>query len=141
VLVRPVDCHLAEPGNSHVVQVGNLSLLVTDDWEAQLAAGDLINILDPASVRLDGVCRETDQFDASLGKLGLQLCKSAKFGGADGGVILWVGEQHHPLVANELMEVDWAGGSLSLEVWSDGSQAEARGGVGVSKAMDGLMDQ
>jgi len=34
----------------HVVGKGDLALLVTNDWEAQLATRNLINILDPSSV-------------------------------------------------------------------------------------------
>lgn len=59
----------------HVVQVCHLSILVADDGEAQVAAGYLVNIFDPAAVAVDGVGRETDQLDAALGKLGLELCE------------------------------------------------------------------
>lgn len=34
----------------HVICIGNLSILVTNDWEGKLASGDLINILDPSTV-------------------------------------------------------------------------------------------
>ena len=110
----------------HVIEICNLALLVADDREAQLAAGDLVNILDPSSVRLDGVGRKTDQLDATLGELGLELCKGTKLGGADGSVVFWVGEQDNPVVANELVEVNGALSGLSLEIGCDGSQAEAR---------------
>ena len=40
----------------------------------------------------NGVGRQTDQLDAALGELGLELCKGAELGGADGGVVFWVGE-------------------------------------------------
>jgi len=83
---------------------------------------------------LDGVGRETNQLYATLGELGLKLCKGTELGGANWGVIFWVGEQDNPLVANELVEVNGALSSLSLEVGCDGSQAEAvNGNVSMSK--------
>ncbi len=108
----------------HVIGVCDLALLVTNDWEAQLAARDLIDILDPSSVGLDGVGGETDQLDATLGELGLELCEGTKLGGADGSVVLGVGEENNPLVANELVKVDRALGGLGLEVGGNGAQAE-----------------
>lgn len=113
-----------ETNNSHVISISNLSLLVTNDWEAQLATGDLIDILDPATVALDGVCAQTDQLDAALGELWLELGKGTQLGGADWRVVLWVGEEDDPVVADELVEVNWAGGGLGLEVWGDGAQTE-----------------
>ncbi len=109
----------------HVVGEGDLALLVADDGEGQAGAGDLVDVLDPAAVGLDGVGGEADELRAALGELGLELGEGAELGGADGGVVLWVGEEDDPLVADELVEVDWAGGGVSLEVWGDGAEAEA----------------
>jgi hypothetical protein len=105
--------------NLHIVEVCNLALLVTNDWECELATGDLVDILDPATVALDGVCGETDQLGTALGELWLELCESTELGGADWGIVLWVREEDDPVVANELVEVDWAIGSLSIEVRGD----------------------
>ena len=113
----------------HVVGVSDLALLVADDGEGQLGAGDLINVLDPAAVRLDGVGGQADELCAALGELGLELGEGAQLGGAHGRVVLGVGEEDHPLVADELVEVDVAGGGLGLEVGGDGAQAEAGGEV------------
>ena len=104
---------------SHVIEVGDFSLLITDDWEAQLAARDLVDILDPSSVGLDGVGGKTDQLDTTLGELGLELSEGTEFGGADGCVVFWVREEDNPLVANKLVEVNRASGGLSLEVRGD----------------------
>lgn len=90
-----------------------------------MATRDLIDVFDPASVRLDGVGRQTDQLDTTLVEFRFELCESTELGGADGGVVLRVGEQHNPVVTDELMEVDGTGGGLGLEVRRDGSQAEA----------------
>jgi len=103
----------------HVICVRNLAVLVANDWEVQLAAVNLIDILNPSSVRLDRVGGKTDQLDAALGEFRLELCESTELGGTDGSVIFWVGEENDPVVTNELMEIDGAFGRLSLEVWCD----------------------
>jgi hypothetical protein len=64
-------------GFSHVIGICDLSVLVADDREGQLAASDLIDIFDPSSMGLDGVGRETNQLDPALGELRLELCESA----------------------------------------------------------------
>jgi hypothetical protein len=109
---------------AHVIGISNLALLVANDGESKLAARDLINVLDPSSVRLDGVGRKANQLDTALGELWLELCESTKLGGADWSVIFRVGEEDNPVVANELMEVDGASGGLGLEVWGNGAEAE-----------------
>jgi hypothetical protein len=108
----------------HVIGVCDLAVLVTDDGEGELAAGDLVDVPDPSSVRLDGVGRESDQLDAALGELGLELGEGAELGGADGSVVFGVGEEDHPIVADEFMEIDGTVGGLGLEIGGDGTQAE-----------------
>jgi hypothetical protein len=122
---------------SHVIEIGNLALLVANDREAQLAAANLVDVLDPSSVRFNSVGRETDQLDTTLGELGLKLCEGAELGGADGRVVFGVGEQDNPVVADELVEVNRALGGLGLEVGCNGSQAEARGEGLARKDLDG----
>lgn len=109
----------------HVVGVGYGALLVADDGKRQLAARDLIDILDPSAVRLDRVGRQSNQLDAALGELGLEFGKGAQLGGADGRVVLGVREQHDPFVADELVEIDGAGGCFRLEVGCNGPETEA----------------
>lgn len=111
--------------NLHVVQVGDLALLVGNDGESDLGASDLVNVLDPSLVAAEGVGRETNQLDATLGELRLELGESAQLSGADGGVVLGVGEENDPVVANELVEVDGTSGGVGLEVGGSGAQAEA----------------
>ena len=108
----------------HVVGKSDLPLLVTNDGEAQLGAGDLIDVLDPAAVALNSVCAQTDELDAPLGELRLELSESTELGGADGGVVLGVGEEDDPAVANELVEVNGTTGGLSLEVGRNAAEAE-----------------
>jgi hypothetical protein len=111
--------------NSHIVKVSNLSLLVANNGELESTSGNLINVLDPAEMALDGVGRDPDQFDTSLGEFGLELGEGTKFGGADWSVILRVGEEHNPVVSNKFMEVNWALSSVGFEVGSNRTQAEA----------------
>jgi len=110
---------------NHIVGQSDLPFFITNDWEGEVAAGDLIDILDPSSVGLNGVGGETDQLDTTLGEFWLKLCEGSELGGADWGVILWVREKDDPAIANELVEVDWAVGGVSLEVWSNASEAES----------------
>lgn len=109
----------------HVVEVGDLALLVGNDGEGHLGAGDLVNVLDPVAVAADRVGRQADQLDTALGELGLELGEGAELGRADGGEVLRVGEQDDPFVTDELVEVDRARGGLGLEVGSGRAQAEA----------------
>lgn len=108
----------------HVVGVSDLALLVANDGELQVGTGDLIDVLDPTTVALDGVGGKTDELDTTLGELGLKLGKCTKLGGADWGVVLGVGEEDDPLVANELVEVDGTSGGLGIEVRGGAAQAE-----------------
>lgn len=73
---------------------------------------------------VDGVGRETDELDATLGELGLELGKGAELGGADGRVVLGVGEEDDPVVADELVEVNGALCGLGLEVGGSGAETE-----------------
>ena len=111
----------------HVVGKGNLALLVTNDWEGQLAAGDLVNVLDPAAMALNRVGRKTDELAVALGEFWLKLCESPELSRADWRVVLWMRKQNHPAVANEVVEVDFAVCGLSVEVWGNATQAQRCG--------------
>ena len=63
----------------HVVRVGDLALLVADDGERELRAGDLIDVLDPPAVRVDRVGRQPDELHAAPRELGLELGEGAEF--------------------------------------------------------------
>ena len=96
----------------HVVGKRNLALLVANDGELQLGAGDLIDVLDPALMAVDGVGRETKELCAALDGLRLELGEGTELGGADGGVVLGVREEDDPVVTDELVEVDGALGLI-----------------------------
>merc|ERR1712225_26736 len=74
----------------HVVLQGNLSVLVSNDREVQVAATDLVDVLDPVSMAVNGVGGKTDQLDTSLGELGFQFCESSKLSGAHWCEIFWM---------------------------------------------------
>jgi len=67
----------------HVIFQRNLSLLVSNDGELERRLRDLIDVLDPAAVAVNGVCAESDELDAALCEFGLELGKCAEFGRAD----------------------------------------------------------
>ena len=92
----------------HVVGEGNLPLLVADDRESQLTARDLVDVLYPTAMALNSVGAQSDELDVALGELGLELREGTQLGGADRSVVLRVGEQDDPLVANEVVELDRA---------------------------------
>jgi hypothetical protein len=113
----------------HVVEICDLPLLVADDWERQIAARDVVDILDPSSMALDCVRRQSNELHAALGEFWLEFRERAQLGRANGCVVLWVREQHHPVVANELMEVNRSVGGLGIEVGSNASKTERFGAL------------
>lgn len=72
----------------------------------------------------EGVGGQTNQLNTALGELGLKLGESTELGSADRGEVLRVGEEHDPVAADELVEVDGTVGGIGLEV--GGNSAEAK---------------
>jgi hypothetical protein len=103
----------------HVVLEGNLSLLVADNGECELATRDLIDILDPPAMALNGVCRKADQLSSTLREFGLELRKRAQLGRAYWGVVFGMREQDDPAVTDELVEVDGAVCGFCVKVWGN----------------------
>ncbi len=89
-----------------------------------MAAANLIDILDPASVALDCVGGETNQLGSTLLELRLKLGESTELSRANGSVILWVREENDPVVTDELVEVNGALSGLSLEVGGNAAEAQ-----------------
>lgn len=108
----------------HVISESDLALLVTNDRETQIASRDLVDVLNPSSMALDGVGTETNELYTTLGEFWLEFCESTKLGCADRSVVFWVGEEDNPVVADELVEINWAGRGLGLEVWRNAAEAE-----------------
>lgn len=113
----------------HTVGDRNLTVGVSNDGEGQVRASDLVDVLNPLTVRGRVVNRQTKQLGVSLGELGLEQSEGTQLGGADGGVVTGVGQQNHPAVANVLVEVNLAGGGLGSEV--GGGVAESQDSLGV----------
>lgn len=57
---------------------------------------------------LDRVGAQPDELHAALGEFRLELGKGAELSGADRGVVLRVGEEDDPVIANEIVEVNRA---------------------------------
>ena len=55
----------------HVIEQGDLSLLVSNDGETQVTSADLVNVLDPTAMALNSVRRQADQLYATPGKFRL----------------------------------------------------------------------
>ncbi|KAL2285203.1 hypothetical protein FJTKL_08420 [Diaporthe vaccinii] len=113
--------------DSHVIKVGDLPLLVGNNGEVEGVAADLLDVGSPALVRIDGIGAQAQQLDAALLELGLEAGHLAQLGGADRGVVLGVGEEDNPVLADILVQVDGALGRIGLEVGGNGAQTEAGG--------------
>lgn len=111
--------------NIHIVEESNLPLLVSDNREVERVAANLLDIGGPAIVAVNRVGAQAEQLDTALGELGLQTGHLAQLGGANGGVVLRVGEENDPVVADILVQVNGTLGGVGLEVRGDGAQAEA----------------
>jgi len=74
----------------HIVQQRNLSLLVANDWEFEVAATDFIYILDPTTMALYRVGGKTDELHPPSGELRLKFGERPELSGADWSVVFWV---------------------------------------------------
>jgi len=109
----------------HVICQCDLPFLVANDWEAQVTAADLVDIVDPLTVAIDGVGRQADELDTSSCELWLEFGKCAELGGTDWGKVFRVGEEDNPFVADELVKVDRTLSGLGVKVGSSATQTES----------------
>ena len=86
-------------------------------------------------MRFNSVCRETNQLDAPPRELGLQFCKSTQLCCANGGVVLWMRKENSPFVANPLVEVNRAIGSIGLEIGGNGAKTQPSYLVSISNGV------
>ena len=114
----------------HIVQGRDLAGIISNDGEVQADVVDLVDIIDPTLVGLETVGGESNDLDVALSELVLETGNLAELGGADGGEVSRVGEEDNPGVADKVVELDVALGSLGLEVRGDGAEAEGRTGRG-----------
>lgn len=68
----------------HIIELGNVAVLVADDGELESLARDLVNVSDPAGVRVDRVGRETKHGYATGLKVLGESSGDTELGGADG---------------------------------------------------------
>ena len=59
-------------GRKHVVELGDLQVMVGDDRIIDLVAGDILDVLQPALVRTHRIDRQADHLGVALGKLILE---------------------------------------------------------------------
>jgi hypothetical protein len=115
---------LAGIGWKHVVELGDGEGGVADEGVIDLEATDVLDVLAPLSVAVDGVDGEADDLCAALRELLFEACDGAEFGGADGGEVLGVREENGPAVSDPIMEVDCALCSVGGEIGSNIVYAE-----------------
>src|SRR4029077_8954772 len=78
------------------------------------------NILDvgrPLLVVVDGIDRQADDLDAAFVEFRFQSRHCAEFGGANRGEILWMRKQYRPIVADPVVEANFAFRGLGLKIW------------------------
>ena len=121
---------------SHVIDKSDLATLIGDDRKAHLGTRNLVDILNPSFMRGKGVGRQPYQFHATLGELRLHLCQRHKLRSADWSKIVRMREEDNPVVADEVVEIDWTFAGFGPEVWGNGTQAEA---VGDSVSWDRIL--
>ena len=136
IRLNPLEASNRPSVYSHVILQRNRPLLVADDGKSELAARNLINVLDPASVALDCVCAQANELDTSLCKLWLELGERSELGGADRCVVFGVREEDDPAVANELVEVDGTVSCFGVEVGSSVAKTERHGAFGGAHVVD-----
>src|SRR5256885_2171699 len=66
----------------HVVQVSDLSGFVGDDGERKVGFGDIVDVLDPFLVRVEGVGTQTNELDTALGEFRLEFGESTELSSA-----------------------------------------------------------
>ena len=111
----------------HVVELGDLAILVGNDREVDADALGLLDVSGPLFMVVEVVHRQADDLDAALVPLGLEACYFAQLGGAHRGEVLGMGEQDAPAVAQPLVEVDVALSGFLGEVGSGVAETEAHG--------------
>src|SRR6516162_6364400 len=103
-------------GGKHAVELRHLEIGVCDD---RVIGGETLRLLDvagPAVMAGERVDGQSDDLDAALVELGLDLGHVAELGGAHRREVLGMREQHHPFVADPLVEADLAFGGLRFEI-------------------------
>jgi len=108
----------------HVVELRDGEGWVADERVIDLVATDVLNVLFPFAVALDGVDGEPDDLSATLCKLLFEPGDGSEFGGANGSEIFGVREENGVAVSNPFMKVDRALSGFSVEIGGNIVDAE-----------------
>src|SRR5436853_4215107 len=100
----------------HVVEFRHLVVGIGNYRKVQRGALCFFDVFCPTLVGIRRVDAEADDLHIALIKFGLQARAFAEFGGAYGREIFGMREEHRPAIANPLMKINWALGSLSSEI-------------------------
>ena len=100
----------------HAVALRHIEVDVANHRVVRRKALRLLNVGRPAGMLFDRVDRETDDLDATLVELRFDLGHVTEFGGADRREVLRVREQHHPRIADPIVEFDLAFRGLRFEI-------------------------
>src|SRR3954447_12188869 len=103
-------------GRQHPVELRHVEVDVGDHRIVRREALRLLDVARPARMLVDRVDRQAYDLDAALVELRLDLGHVAELGGADGGEILWMREQHSPFVADPIVKTDLAFGGFRFEI-------------------------
>merc|ERR1719186_1993698 len=105
----------------HAVQVCHVTLGVGNDRVrepgGQVVVGD--DVLDPTIMGLHLVTGQGNELHTPLVEFVAELLDPSELGGADGGVVSWVGEEDGPAVLDPAVEVNIALSGVGGEVWNN----------------------
>jgi hypothetical protein len=103
-------------GRQHPVELGHIEVGVADDRVVGAGALGLLDVVRPPLVVPGRVHGQPDDLHVAPLPLGAQLGHVPQLGGAHGGEVLGVGEEHGPRVADPVVEADPSLGGVGLEV-------------------------
>ena len=126
-------------GRQHVVELGDLEIVVGDHRVLDRRALRFLDVLRPGAVAVDRVGRQADQLGVSFRELGLDLGHVAELGRAHRGEVLRVRKEDRPFVADPVVEADLSLGRLGFEIGGGVVDAQGHGdspGKGFAFAAD-----
>src|SRR5206468_12644297 len=108
----------------HVVELGDVEVMIRDQWIIDGASGDGIDVLEPPQVILNWVHGQADNLHSALVELWPDRREIAKLGGADWREILWVRKKHSPAVVEPIVEANPTFGGVGHKVRCLGANAK-----------------
>jgi hypothetical protein len=102
----------------HVIQRRDLLIRIGDDGIIHGRLLCLVDVVDPAFMRIQWIHTDGDHFDPALLEVRRNFRHGPELGGADRGVIFWMRKENSPAVAEPLMKVNRPFSCLSREIRS-----------------------